>query len=440
VFRYYVKLGALSIRRNPALSFLMVAAIATGIGACMTIVNIDYIMGSNPIPQRSDILYYVQVDSWDPFDAAVEPDRPPRQVTYRDGTALLEAQKARRQVLSYKTWRVVQPEDPEQLPFQVESRSTSADFFAMFDTPFLYGGGWDKDADDNEEYVVVIDKEVNETLFGGEDSVGRTVVMNGDRYRVTGVMDTWQPLPKFYDINNRDFENVEQVYFPFSVSIAEELSSNGNTNCWKMPAENTWDAFRNSECVWMQFWVELHGQAEKQDYLAFLDAYAEEQKALGRFQRPLNNRLDNVMEWMELEGVVPDDVRVLLGLAVLFLIVCLLNTIGLILAKVMRRTGDISLRRALGASRRAIFGQYIVEAGVIGVVGGVAGIGMTWLGLQGIRALYGQELVLIDHVARMDWVTIFLAVALAIASALAAAVYPTWRACSIQPAAQLKAL
>ena len=439
MFRYYVKLGALSIRRNPVLSGLMVAAIATGIGACMTIVNIDYIMGSNPIPHRSDILYHVQLDSWDPYNAAVEPDLPPRQVTYRDGTALLEARRARRQVLSYKTWRVVQPEDPEQLPFQVQSRSTTADFFPMFDTPFLYGSGWDRSDDDGEAFVVVIDKETNETLFGGEDSVGRTVVMNGDRYRVTGVLDTWEPMPKFYDVNNRQFDAVEQVYFPFSVSIARELSSNGNTNCWKAPEENSWDAFRNSECVWMQFWVELHSDAEKQEYLAFLDAYAEEQKAIGRFPRPLNNRLNNVMEWMDVEGVVPDDVRVLLGLAVLFLIVCLLNTIGLILAKIMRRSGDISLRRALGAPRRAIFMQYIIEAGVIGVVGGIAGIAMTWLGLQGIKALYGQER-LIEHVAQMDWAMTFFAIGLAIFSALAAAIYPTWRACAISPAVQLKAL
>lgn len=439
MFRYYVKLGALSIRNNPILSALMVAAIATGIGACMTIANIEYIMGSNPIPHRSDVLYYVQVDSWDPYNAAVEPDRPPRQVTYRDGTALLEARMARRQVLSYKTWRVVQPEDPAQLPFQVQSRSTSGDFFSMFDTPFLYGGGWDRNADDNEEYVVVIGKEVNEQLFGGTDSVGETVVMNGDRYRVTGVMDDWNPMPKFYDINNRQFEAVEDVFFPFSVSIVEELSSSGNTNCWKAPDGNGWEAFINSECIWMQMWVELHGEDEKQDYLTFLDAYAESQKALGRFQRPLNNRLSDVMEWMEIEGVVADDVKVLFGLAVLFLTVCLLNTIGLILAKVMRRSGDISLRRALGASRRSIFAQYIVEAGVVGIVGGILGIGMTWLGLQGIKALYGQE-SLVEHVSQMDWTMTLAAVGLAVVSALAAALYPTWRACMIQPAAQLKTL
>jgi putative ABC transport system permease protein len=439
MFSYYLKLGLLSIRRNPILSALMVAAIAVGIGACMTIVNIDYIMSGNPIPHRSDVLYHVQLDNWDPYNAAVGTDLPPRQVTYRDGTALLAAQKARRQVLSYKTWRIIQPDDPDQLPFQVESRSTTADFFPMFDTPFLYGSGWDKAADDSLEYVVVINREINEQLFGGENSVGRTLMINGDPYRISGVLDAWQPTPKFYDVNNNDFGEVEEIFFPHSVSISEELSSNGNTNCWKPMTENGWEAFINSECVWMQFWVELYGEKEKQDYHAFLDAYVESQKELGRFPRPLNNRLNNVMEWMDVESVVDDDVQVLLGLAVLFLIVCLLNTIGLLLAKIMRRSGDISLRRALGASRSAIFSQYIVEAGLIGLAGGLFGIAMTWLGLQGIKMLYG-EFEAVERLITMDWVMIFGAIFLAIVSALSAALYPTWRACGIHPASQLKTL
>ena len=439
MFRYYLKLGLLSIRRNPVLSALMVAAIATGIGACMTIVNIDYVMSGNPIPHRSEVLFHVQVDSWDPLEAAVDPDLPPRQVTYRDGTALLEAGRARRQVLSYRTDRVVQPERDGELPFMVDSRSTSADFFAMFDTPFIFGGGWDSDADRRLEQVAVISREINERLFGGENSVGQTIVMNGERYRITGVMDTWEPTPKFYDVNNQSFGQAEEVFFPLSVSIAREVGSNGNTNCWKPVDGNGYEAFLNSECIWLQFWVELHGDQEVDDYMAFLDAYAESQKALGRFQRPLNNRLSDVMTWMAIEEVVEDDVKVMLGLAVLFLVVCLLNTIGLLLAKIMRRSGDISLRRALGASRSAIFTQYIVEAGIIGFAGGLLGIATTWLGLQGIRGLYGR-FDFISKFVEMDWVMILTAIALAIVSALGAALYPTWRACAIQPASQLKAL
>lgn len=438
MFRYYLKLGVFSIRKNPVLSSLMVAAIAVGIGACMTILNIDYVMSGNPIPHRSDVLYHVQVDSWDPNDPYEDPDLPPEQVTYLDGHALWQAQAARRQALSYKSTRVVQPQGDDERPFSALTRSTTGDFFAMFDTPFLYGGGWDASSDRNEEYVVVIGREINERVFGGGDSVGETIVLNNQAYTVTGVMDAWEPLPKFYDVNNGPFEEIEELFIPFSVSIANEIGSSGNTSCWK-PAEGGWEGRLASECIWMQLWVELRGESEKQEYLAFLDGYAESQKAAGRFPRPINNRLNNVMEWMEDREVVAEDVNVLLGIAVLFLVVCLLNTIGLLLAKVARRTGDISLRRALGASRRAVFSQYIVEAGMIGAAGGVLGIGMTWLGLQGIRGLYG-DLDFIARLVAMDWPIIFMAVGLAIVAALAAALYPTWRACRVHPASQLKAL
>lgn len=439
MFRYYLKLGLLSIRRNPALSALMVAAIATGIGACMTIVNINYIMGGNPIPHRSDVLYHVQLDSWDPNEPASEPDEPPDQVTYRDGTALVEAGRARRQVLSYRAGRVIEPTARDVRPFDVMARTTTADFFPMFDVPFLYGRGWDKAADEGEERVVVLGNETNERVFGGEDSVGRMLILNGEAFRVTGVIEDWTPVPRFYDVSTGAFDEVEDIFFPFSVAIAEELTNSGNTNCWKPIGDGGWNAFLDSECVWMQVWVELHGEDEVQEYMTFLDAYAESQKALGRFQRPLNNRLLNVMEWMEDREVVDEDVQVLLGLAVLFLVVCLLNTMGLLLAKIMRRAGDISLRRALGASRRALFSQYIVEAGLIGVAGGVLGIGMTWLGLRGIETLY-SGIEFIGHLVRMDWVMILAAVLLAVVSALGAALYPTWRACRIHPASQLKTL
>jgi putative ABC transport system permease protein len=147
--------------------------------------------------------------------------------------------------------------------------------------------------------------------------------------------------------------------------------------------------------------------------------------------------LSDVEEWMEINEVVQDDVNVLLGLAFLFLVVCLLNTVGLLLAKVMRRAKDISLRRALGASRTSLFSQYVVEAGLVGLGGGLLGIGLTWLGLRGIQNLFaGMEFV--RRLAVMDWSMVVLAVILAIVSALAAALYPTWRAANITPASQLR--
>ena len=176
---------------------------------------------------------------------------------------------------------------------------------------------------------------------------------------------------------------------------------------------------------------------DRSAYAQFLDDYVMEQKQLGRFPRDLNNRLSTPEEWMINREVVDETVAVLLALSVLFLVVCLLNTIGLLLAKVIRRRNDISLRRALGASKAELFKQYIVEAGMIGVAGGLAGIGMTWLGLRGIENVF-SDYDFIEHLVTMDWEMVGLAVVLAIVSALGAALYPTWRACRVSPATTLR--
>jgi putative ABC transport system permease protein len=438
MFRYYLKLGTLSIRANPILSFLMVAAIAIGIGACMSIVTVRHIMSGNPIEHKNDQLYHVQVDNWNPDDPYEDPDGAPEQVTYLDATALFNAGRAFRQTTSFKTSRVVQPSGDDARPFQEESRATTADFFPMFDVPFLYGSGWDRSSDETQERVVVLARELNEKLFGGEDSIGQTLMLNDDVYRVTGVLDNWNPVPKYYDVNNNPYEAPAQIFLPFSVAIAGNYDNSGNTSCWKPIPDGTGrEGFLASECIWIQMWVELQNESARQDYMTFLDAYVEEQKLLGRFPRPLNNHLRTPAEWMEYNEVVDDNVDVLLSLAVLFLVVCLLNTIGLLLAKATRRSKDTSLRRALGASKGELFRQHIIEAGMIGIAGGLLGIAMTWLGLRGIENVF-IEYDFIQNLVRMDWSMVMLAVALAVASALGAALYPIWRTCNITPANHLR--
>lgn len=244
MFSYYLKLGWLSVKRNPLLSALMIAAIAIGIGASMTIVTVNYAMGNNPIPHKSDQLFYVQLDNWDPNDNGEGDFEPPDQVTYTDAMALMKVGKAYRQVASNRSSMVLEPENPDERPFTVDTRDTYADFFPMFELPFKYGSGWDKSADENIERVVVLSKETNEKLFGGENPVGRSVRMDAMDFKVVGVLDRYIPVPKFYDVTNSAFNEPEDLYIPFTVSIEYELSRNGNTNCWKnlmeMASRHSW--------------------------------------------------------------------------------------------------------------------------------------------------------------------------------------------------------
>ena len=128
--------------------------------------------------------------------------------------------------------------------------------------------------------------------------------------------------------------------------------------------------------------------------------------------------------------------RILVLVSFSFLFVCLLNAMGLMVAKILGRAGDIGVRRALGANRRAIFCQCLIEAGVIGFAGGLLGLALTALGLVGLRALLSEEVSRLTHFGLMD---ISIAILLAVFATILAGLYPTWRAAHVQPAWQLKA-
>ncbi len=430
---YYLRLSALSYKRNPILSSLMVLAVAIGVGAYMVIYTLNYTMGGNPIPHKSSQLFHVQLDTGDPNRKT----DPPEQLTYLDATALMAENRGFRQTASAKFIAVVEPENPELLPMFTNNRGVYGDFFTMFDVPFLYGTSWNRDADDNLEQVVVLSKEINEQLFGGGNSVGEDLIMDGLVYQIVGVLDDWTPVPKFYDVNNGPFDPGEDIYTPWTHIVDKEFSRAGNTNCWKAIGGSGYQAFLNSECTWIQYWVELRDSDEEEAYLDFLNNYATEQKSLGRFERPLNNSLFDVEEWMIEQEVLPDETKILSALAAMLLAVCLLNTIGLLLSKFLGKSGEIGVRQALGAHKGSLFIQHVIEAGFIGLLGGILGLGIASLGLEGIRSLLGQDFMVTDWI-RLNIPVTITTIVLAIVSTIVAGLYPIWRACNINPAIHLK--
>jgi putative ABC transport system permease protein len=249
------------------------------------------------------------------------------------------------------------------------------------------------------------------------------------------VIDDWQPIPKFYDVNNGAFNETEELFMPFTLKEELELPNWGNNNCWKSPDGEGYKAFLQSECINTQMWVELPNATAKAEYMDYLNNYVMEQKEFGRFPRPLKNRLSNVMQWMERQEVVEEDAKMMMWLSFMFLLVCLLNTIGLLLAKFTGKSAEIGLRLALGASKADLFKQHLVETAMIGLLGGFAGLGFAVLGLQGIKSLYGD---LVDDLATLDISMVLVALTIALLSSIAAGLYPTWRACNIAPASQLK--
>lgn len=433
---YQIKIAWKSLRRNPVLSVLLVGGIALGIAVASAFVTTYYLMAADPIPGKSDRLYYVQLDNWSPDRPwnSDRPEEPPDQISYRDMLGLMESDIPTHQSGMYKAELTVHPAPESERPYRALTRMCFADFFALFEVPFRYGGPWDRRADQGPEPVVVLSAETNRRLFGGGDSVGETVRIEDRELRVVGVLDDWRPLTKFYDVTNFQFDEPEELYLPLNWNRPMEIYSAGNTSNWKFYSGDAYEDYLDSEAVWIQMWVQLDTAEQRRRYLAFLDAYTRGQQESGRLLRPINHRLRPVMEHLEAQQVVPESARLLLIIALLFLVVCSVNLIGILLGKFLARAPEVGVRRALGASKLSVFTQHLVECEVIGLLGGALGLLLSSLGLELINRLFPDGSF---HFA-LDLNMVAAGVALSLFAGLVAGLYPSWRICRVPPAIYLK--
>jgi putative ABC transport system permease protein len=452
VFKHDLKMAFRSLRRNPYLSVLMICALAVGITASMIAITLYHARSGHPIPWKDETLFTVTLDirDADPDQGFTRhPEYPPWQLTYQDAHALYASEIPIRTVMMFKASQVVTPDREGVKPFGVIMRVTTADFFGAFDVPFLFGSGWSRTEDDAPGAVVVLSKFMNDKLFGGANSVGREVVLGGHSYRVLGVIGAWMPRPKYYDPNNGTFDIPEDVFMPFGWMQALKLSTAGNTNCVTKRAHVTsFESLLNEECVWLQYWVEFRSPADRDRYQTFVDNYANDARTHDRFPRKNNNRIVNVTTWLGMWDVVGDESRVQVVLGLVFLGVCILNTLGLMLAKFLSAAPIAGLRRALGASRADIIRQHLIEVMVVGVLGGAAGLLLTLGGLAVLKGwLYSDLLVgsdnpdrvaLVQAFVHMDVSVILLAVGLSLLTGVLAGLYPAYRIGRLAPATFLK--
>lgn len=129
--------------------------------------------------------------------------------------------------------------------------------------------------------------------------------------------------------------------------------------------------------------------------------------------------------------------RVILGgTAALSLLVGGIGIMNIMLVTVTERTGEIGLRKAVGASRRAILTQFLIESVAISLIGGVAGIllgaslglGFGWLAS---RAITGWNAVLLPS-------AVFLGFFFAMAVGITFGLYPAFKASNLDPAEALR--
>ena len=439
---YHLKLALHSLARNRVLSALMVLAIAVGIGAAMTTLTVMRLLSGDPLPGRSQQIFYPQID---PRPADMRVPEPYDKLDYTSAVELWQAGRADRQTLVATSEIKLHPQQARQRTRLTPMLATTADFFPMFALPFAHGSGWSAADDKARARVAVISDDLNQRLFAGANSVGRSLRLGEADVRIVGVLAPWRPSPQFYSLAGGRYSQgdtagfyakPQEVMLPFFTGLDINAGNFPFFTCWADTNAQQRRQLQSAPCVWLQLWVQLSTPARVEGYRHYLAQYASEQQTLGRIGHPDKARLLSLMQWLDLNQVVPADVRLQSGVALAFLLICLCNSVALLLATFLRRSGEIGLRRAMGAPRRAIFAHCLTEAGLIGLIGGVLGWLLTLLGLWAIR----QQPVEYAELIQLDLPMLAATFALALLASLLAGLLPALRASRIAPALQLKSL
>lgn len=432
---YYLFLAWKGIRRAPGNSLIVVAGIALGVTIATLFSAIHHTYAKDPLPGRSQFIYNVRMDSWGPKDPHASGI--PWNVTYRDMLGITKSDIPVRQVALFQSYlRVSRHNEPVRRFTNVLLCHGS--LFPMFDFKFRHGSAWDRKSDELADPVVVIGERLNQEWFGGENSVGRTVTINGQEFRIIGVLERWDHAMASYYMMVEPAAPIDELFIPLRHVLP--LKAEGTTGAGRWgPIPDDFEGRLMAEQHLVQIWVELPNDAALSAYKDFLDTYVRGQKQLGRFPRPIDNRVTPLREYMKICNRPPPEATAMMIAADIFHVACALGLVGLLLARFLSRTGEVGVRRALGASRMDIFLQHVIECEVIALVGGILGLVFA-IGSIGLVNLWTRTL---SYAGRQDFFRLDLDMAIfalvaALVAGLFAGVIPAYRVCRIAPAVHLK--
>ena len=222
MFQYYFMLGVRSLRRNPALTALMVLILAVGVAASVSTLTILHVMSGDPYPDKSERMIVPMVDNG-PIEGYTPGDeRNDNQASYRDAVNFLNSKQGDRRTALYGVAGSVEPERTDIGVFTAEGLAPTRDFFDIFEVPFMYGQAWSASEDKDATDVIVLSRKLSEKLYGSENPVGKRIKLMNNSYLITGVINNWRPVPRVHRIIGGPgaFGDEDEFFIPFTTTLS----------------------------------------------------------------------------------------------------------------------------------------------------------------------------------------------------------------------------
>lgn len=237
--------------------------------------------------------------------------------------------------------------------------ATTEDYIKIYNTKFTSGDFFDKAAAQGGERVVAIGAKVAEELFGKADPTGKRIKIGTQLYTVTGVLES-----RGGSFGGPSFD--DYVYMPYKT------------------ASQAYDS---------QNIVQIFAKAKNKENI---------NTAISAIEKQLGKRLDedefSVFDQSEILKTINQILGTLTialgGIAAISLLVGGIGIMNMMLVSVTERTREIGLRKALGATPNQILWQFLIEAALLSVLGGLIGLAIAYLGALAIQAFFPAKVTM----------------------------------------------
>ncbi|OON67768.1 ABC transporter permease [Hymenobacter sp. CRA2] len=290
-------------------------------------------------------------------------------------------------------------------------RHTDANFWRLMDFEFIDGRPFSAAEIKQLARVCVITRHTARAFFGTDQGVvGRSLEIGPYQYRISGVVpdvpairlyssaDVWVP----YTLNAADFRDKRFEGQYFAIMLA--------------PSTGAVDAVREE-------FNQVMKRIPLPDPKRFTSMTAHADPPLASVVRQLTNNQESEKDGMGLF------LTVCAVLALLFMLLPALNLINLNVTRIMERSSEIGVRKAFGASRQVLVGQFLVENLVLTVLGGALGLTLAALVLYAINE---SQFIAYSHFG-LSWNAFLMGLMLTLVFGLMSGVYPAWKMARLNP-------